>query len=146
MSPTSAVSHLFAVMPSRDTRAAASWYATLFGRPSDEEVGDEIIWEISETAWFVLAPHAEHAGHGIATLAVHDLDGVLERLRTYEEETATAAGAAGSEQYLVETYGNGVRHIAVRDPDGNSLALAEEPTPEEPTPEEPTPERIADEV
>ena len=27
----------------------------------------------------------------------------------------------------VETYGNGVRHVVVLDPDGNSLALAEPP-------------------
>jgi hypothetical protein len=27
----------------------------------------------------------------------------------------------------VETYGNGVRHVEVLDPDGNSLALAEVP-------------------
>jgi hypothetical protein len=27
----------------------------------------------------------------------------------------------------VETYGNGVRHVEVLDPDGNSLSLAEVP-------------------
>ena len=33
--------------------------------------------------------------------------------------------AHGIHHEPVETYGNGVRHVVVLDPDGNSLALAE---------------------
>lgn len=45
-----------------------------------------------------------------------DLNDILARL---------AAHGIGHEP--VETYGNGVRHVEVLDPDGNSLSLAEVP-------------------
>jgi hypothetical protein len=35
--------------------------------------------------------------------------------------------AHGIEHEPVETYGNGVRHVEVLDPDGNSLSLAQVP-------------------
>ncbi len=34
----------------------------------------------------------------------------------------------GVEHDPVQTYGNGVRHVVVLDPDGNGLPLAESPT------------------
>ncbi|WP_425465100.1 VOC family protein [Nonomuraea longispora] len=51
------------------------------------------------------------------TLGVSDLDDILARL-----------AARGITHEPVETYSNGVRHVAVLDPDGNSLSLAEAPT------------------
>ena len=36
--------------------------------------------------------------------------------------------ANGIDHEPVETYGNGVRHVVVLDPDRNSLSLAEAPT------------------
>jgi catechol 2,3-dioxygenase-like lactoylglutathione lyase family enzyme len=50
------------------------------------------------------------------TLGVPDLDDILARL-----------AAHGIRHEPVETYGNGVRHVVVLDPDGNSRALAEPP-------------------
>jgi catechol 2,3-dioxygenase-like lactoylglutathione lyase family enzyme len=50
------------------------------------------------------------------TLGVPDLDDILARL-----------AAHGIRHEPVVTYGNGVRHVVVLDPDGNSLALAEPP-------------------
>jgi len=46
-----------------------------------------------------------------------DLDEILARL-----------AAHGIDHEPVETYRNGVRHVVVLDPDGNSLSLAEGPT------------------
>ncbi len=48
------------------------------------------------------------------TLGVTDLDEILARLATH-----------GIGHKPVEIYGNGVRHVVVLDPDGNSLSLAE---------------------
>ena len=45
-----------------------------------------------------------------------DLDDILARLARH-----------GIEHQPVETYGNGVRHVEVLDPDGNSLSLAQVP-------------------
>jgi hypothetical protein len=47
---------------------------------------------------------------------VEGLDAILARLATH-----------GVDHEPVETYGNGVRHVVVLDPDGNSLSLAEAP-------------------
>jgi catechol 2,3-dioxygenase-like lactoylglutathione lyase family enzyme len=50
------------------------------------------------------------------TLGVTDLDTILARLAAHDIAHEP-----------VETYGNGVRHVVVPDPDGNSLSLAEAP-------------------
>ncbi|WP_200827266.1 VOC family protein [Thermomonospora echinospora] len=64
----------------------------------------------------VVDDRAERAGGAMITLGVTDLDDILARL---------AVHGIGHEP--VETYGNGVRHVVVRDPDGNSLSLAQAP-------------------
>ncbi|NBE99508.1 VOC family protein, partial [Nonomuraea sp. K271] len=56
-------------------------------------------------------------GCAVITLGVSDLDDILARL-----------AARGIAHEPVETYSNGVRHVVVLDPDGNSLSLAEAPT------------------
>jgi catechol 2,3-dioxygenase-like lactoylglutathione lyase family enzyme len=58
----------------------------------------------------------ERVGGAMITLGVPDLDDILARL-----------AAHGIRHEPVVTYGNGVRHVVVLDPDGNSLALAEPP-------------------
>ncbi|MEU0489295.1 VOC family protein [Nocardiopsis sp. NPDC006139] len=115
------MTHLYAVLPVTDVEASLGWYTALFGRPADEVVGEETMWRVDEAAWVVVAAHPDRAGGGILTLGVTGLDRILARL--------TAHGA-GREP--VETYGNGVRHVVARDPDGNSVSLAEAPPAESP--------------
>jgi predicted enzyme related to lactoylglutathione lyase len=110
------MTHLYSVLPVKDQDAALAWYAAFFGRPADEVVGDETMWMVTETAWVVLAPHEDAAGSGILTLGVEGLDEVLARITAH-----------GAEHEPVETYGDGVRHVVLRDPDGNSVSLAEAP-------------------
>jgi catechol 2,3-dioxygenase-like lactoylglutathione lyase family enzyme len=50
------------------------------------------------------------------TLAVAGLDALLERL-----------AAQRIDHEPIETYSNGVRHVNVPDPDGNTIAFAEPP-------------------
>ena len=59
--------------------------------------GEEILWEIDEHAWLFIEPDAARAGAGRITFEV------------------------------IETYSNGVRHVNVPDPDGNTIAFAEPP-------------------
>jgi catechol 2,3-dioxygenase-like lactoylglutathione lyase family enzyme len=112
----SAITHLFAGVPVSDLDAGIDWYTRLFGRPPDTRVGDEVLWEIDERAWLFLEPNAARAGAGRITLAVAGLDALLERL-------------AGEriEHEPIETYSNGVRHVSIPDPDGNTIAFAEPP-------------------
>ncbi|MEV8612580.1 VOC family protein [Amycolatopsis sp. NPDC051373] len=52
----------------------------------------------------------------MVTIGVTDLDEIFTRLATH-----------GITHEPVETYANGVRHVVVLDPDGNSLSLAQPP-------------------
>lgn len=111
------MTHLYCVVPVSDRAVALEWFAAFFGRPADEVIGDEALWEVSETAWVVVDEHAERADHAMLTLGVEGLDDILARLVAH-----------GADHEPVETYDNGVRHVVVVDPDGNSLSLAEAPT------------------
>ncbi|PXY36332.1 hypothetical protein BA062_13035 [Prauserella flavalba] len=110
------MTHLYSVVPVRDLAAALRWFAAFFGRPADERVGSEALWRVSDTAWIVVDEHPGRAGHALLTLGVTGLDAILARLVAH-----------GAEHEPVETYGNGVRHVVVVDPDGNRLSLAEAP-------------------
>jgi catechol 2,3-dioxygenase-like lactoylglutathione lyase family enzyme len=112
----SAITHLFAGVPVSDLDTSIDWYTRFFGRPPDNRVGDEVLWEIDEHAWLFIEPNAARAGAGRITLAVAGLDALLERL-----------AAQRIEHEPIETYSNGVRHVNVPDPDGNAIAFAEPP-------------------
>jgi hypothetical protein len=53
----------------------------------------------------------------MVTLGVNDIGDILDRL-----------AAHGITHEPVETYGNGVRHVVILDPDCNSLSLAQSPS------------------
>jgi predicted enzyme related to lactoylglutathione lyase len=110
------MTHLYCVVPVTDRAAALQWFAVFFGRPADEIVGSEALWQISETAWVVVDEHPERAGHALLTLGVEGLDEILARIVAH-----------GFGHQPVETYDNGVRHVVILDPDGNSLSLSEAP-------------------
>jgi catechol 2,3-dioxygenase-like lactoylglutathione lyase family enzyme len=112
----SAVTDLFAGVPVSDLDTSIDWYTRFFGRPPDSRVGEEVLWEIGEHAWLFIEPNAAQAGAGRITLAVAELDALLGRL-----------AAARIEHEPIETYSNGVRHVNVPDPDGNTIAFAEPP-------------------
>lgn len=110
------MTQLYCVVPVTDRAAALQWFAVFFGRPADEVVGSETLWQVTETAWVVVDEHPERAGHALLTLGVEGLDEILVRLVAH-----------GFGHQPVETYDNGVRHVVILDPDGNSLSLAEAP-------------------
>ncbi|MEV4394966.1 VOC family protein [Nonomuraea sp. NPDC049607] len=110
---------LYSVVCVRDRVAAQKWYEAFFGRPADEIVGEEHLWQVGENAWVVVDDRhmrAARVGGTMITFGVSGLDDILARLAEH-----------GIEHGPVETYGNGVRHVDVLDPDGNSLSLAEAP-------------------
>jgi catechol 2,3-dioxygenase-like lactoylglutathione lyase family enzyme len=110
---------LYSIMPVSDRTTALPWFAAFFGRPADVVIGEEHLWQVGENAWVVVDDRdvrADRVGQAMITLGVTDLDDILARL---------AAHNIGHEP--VETYSNGVRHVVVLDPDGNSLSLAQSP-------------------
>lgn len=108
---------VFAGIPVRDLERALDWYTTVLGRPADERVGDEAMWQMSEHTWVFVTRDSRRAGGGLMTLGATNLDACLARWLE-----------AGLEHEPVETYDNGVRHVTIIDPDGNSLSLAAAPT------------------
>ena len=110
---------LYSIMAVSDLAKSLEWFEAFFGRPADEVIGVEYLWQVGENAWIVIDDRymrAARVGGTMITLGVTDLDDILARL-----------AAHGIEHEPVETYGNGVRHVEVLDPDGNSLSLAEAP-------------------
>jgi len=110
---------LYSIMPVRDSAKAVTWFGAFFGRPADVVIGEEYLWQVGENAWLVVDDRevrASRVGQAMITLGVTDLDDIVARL-----------AAHGIEHEPVETYGNGVRHVVVLDPDGNSISLAQSP-------------------
>lgn len=112
----STMTHLYTVVPVRDLEQARDWYSRFFGRTADHEESGEVLWGVTETAWVALEADAGRAGTATMTIGVDDVDPLLERL-----------AGAGVPHEPVETYGNGVRHVVIPDPDGNRIALAAPP-------------------
>lgn len=105
---------LFAGIPVSDYARALDWYERLLGAaPSFLPDDTEAVWEVDEHRFlYIDVSRPERAGHAIQTLFVDDLD-------------ARVAGIAdrGIEPTERQTYGNGVRKVIYRDPDGNEIGF-----------------------
>ena len=70
------------------------------------------MWELAEHRYLYVEELPGRAGHALHTVFVDDLD---ERVKTIS--------ARGIEPASQETYGNGVRKVTYRDPDGNEIGF-----------------------
>src|SRR6266496_3212688 len=87
---------LYSIMCVSDRARAVAWFEVFFGRPADETIGEEYLWQVGENAWVVVDDRevrAKRVGGAMVTLGVTDLDEILARL---------AANGIGHEP--VETY------------------------------------------
>ena len=97
-----------------DVLKAAEWYERLFGRPADAAPMKGLAeWKFEDGGWLQVYQAPDRAGRGSCTLAVTDLAGEVSRLQQ--------AGFATSELTQTAT----VMVMMIKDPDGNSIALAE---------------------
>jgi len=100
-----------------DYRRALAWYERLLGsEPAFFPNATEAVWELAEHRYLYIEELPERAGHALHTVLVDDLD---ERVKTIS--------ARGIEPALQETYGNGVRKVTYRDPDGNEIGFGGAP-------------------
>ena len=103
--------YLFAGVAVTDLAAATAWYTRLFGAPPTFLPNDtEAVWDLAEHRAVFIELRPEHAGHARHTLFVDNLD-----------ETVAGIAERGLEPADRETYGNGVRKVVYRDPDGNEI-------------------------
>ena len=70
----------------------------------------EAVWELAEHRYLYIAELPEHAGHALLTVFIDDLDNRVGSIRARRIQPAAQ-----------ETYGNGVRKVIYRDPDGNEI-------------------------
>ncbi len=104
---------LFAGLAVSDIDAARAWYARLLGTgPSFEPHEREAVWTLAEARHVYVEERPDRAGSGQVTLFVDDLDAWVD-----------AVTARGVEPATRETYGNGVRKVTYRDPDGNEVGI-----------------------
>lgn len=105
---------VFAGIHVADWAAAQGWYERLLGRPADRRPMDGLAeWNLTAGGGIQVIGDAARAGTTVLTLSVDDLDGYANTLN----ERGIALGS-------IET-GAVSRFVAVNDPDGNTIMLAE---------------------
>jgi predicted enzyme related to lactoylglutathione lyase len=106
--------HVFAGIPTADYAAALPWYERLLGRPPDILPHEtEAMWTLTQGGSVYLVHDPKHAGGGVVTIAIDDLDALLVRVSAHRIEPAQIdAMAAG-------------RKASFTDADGNLIAFVE---------------------
>jgi catechol 2,3-dioxygenase-like lactoylglutathione lyase family enzyme len=111
---------LFAGIAVSDFSRAVDWYERLLGEPRSFEATDtEYVWTLSEHRSIYVELLPQRAGYAMVTAFFadpHDLDRFVE-----------SAAARGIHHETTETYGNGVRKVIYRDPDGNEVGFGGRP-------------------
>ena len=108
--------HLFAGLRVRDFNAARSWYERLLGEPAFFPHATEAVWTLADDRSIYVVEHPESAGRSVVTILLDELDGRV-----------AAIAARGLEPAARETYGNGMRKVVYRDPDGNEVGFGGAP-------------------
>jgi catechol 2,3-dioxygenase-like lactoylglutathione lyase family enzyme len=108
---------LFAGIPVSDYQRALTWYESPLGsEPAFLPNAIEAVWELAEHRYLYIKEQPESPGHALHTMFVDDL---IDRV-----ESITVRGIEPASQ---ETYGNGVRKVIYRDPDGNEVGFGGTP-------------------
>ena len=107
---------LFAGVAVSDFGRAVDWFERLLGEPRTFEATDtDYVWTLSEHRSIYVELLPERAGHAMVTAFFadpYDLDRFVE-----------SAAARGIQPEMTQTYGNGVRKVIYRDPDGNEVGF-----------------------
>jgi glyoxylase I family protein len=105
------INHVLAVVPASDLQRSEQWYASLFGRPADNNPMPTLVeWQVLPGAWVQVFSDADRAGSGLLNFAVDDLETHLAEV-----------GARGIEADEIAEAAKGVRTCTVVDPDGNTI-------------------------
>ena len=111
------VTHVFAGIAVSDFTAARDWYERLFDSPPDMfPTEGEAVWRPTASASIYITVDPERAGRALLTLAVKDLEN--ERTKLVQRGLVVEDGAVP----------HGPRTLIVRDPDGNTIKLFEDPS------------------
>ena len=107
------IKHVLAVVPVSDIDRSEQWYASLFGRPADNNPMRSLVeWQVLPGAWVQVFSDPDRAGRGLLNFAVDDL----------ENHLAEIGGRGIGSDEIVDA-SKGVRTSSVTDPDGNTIAF-----------------------
>jgi catechol 2,3-dioxygenase-like lactoylglutathione lyase family enzyme len=107
---------LFAGIAVSDFSRAVDWYERLLGEPRTFEATDtEYVWTLSEHRSIYVELLPERAGYAMVTAFFADPNDL--------DRFVKSAAARGIQPETTETYGNGVRKVIYRDPDGNEVGF-----------------------
>ncbi len=108
---------LFAGLAVSEHQRALIWYKLLLGsEPAFLPNATEAVWELAGHRYLYLAELPGRAGRALVTVFVDDLDDRVGSIR-----------ARGIQPAAQETYGNSVRKVIYRDPDGNEIGFGGAP-------------------
>jgi catechol 2,3-dioxygenase-like lactoylglutathione lyase family enzyme len=110
-----AIDVLFAGIPVAELDQALDWYERFLGAPPDMAPHErERAWQLTSDGWLYVLEDPEHAGGGLVTLLVDDLDARIGELK-----------GRGIQVGEVEHLNESTRKLEVADPDGNRIGLGE---------------------
>jgi glyoxylase I family protein len=107
------IKHVLAVVPVSEIDRSQRWYASLLGRPADNNPMPSLVeWQVLPGAWVQVFSDPDRAGRGLLNFAVDDLESHLAEI-----------GGRGIETNEIADASKGVRTSTVIDPDGNTIAF-----------------------
>ncbi|MBC8071830.1 MAG: VOC family protein [Deltaproteobacteria bacterium] len=120
-SEQSPITNVLAVVCVTDVERARGWYERALGRPVDREPMEGCLeWQLGDGGGLQVIADPEHAGHGMVTLGVDDIDAHVAVLRGRGLEVDGTHEGDMPE-------GATIRIAQLRDPDGNLVTFGEEP-------------------
>ena len=112
------IKNALASLAVKDLRLSSHWYQNLLGKPADSTPMDEVAeWQFQHGGWLQLYQSTDRIGLGSVTLAVEDLEQLLVEL----EKLGICPGTRMDNDR--------VKLVMIKDPDGNSIALAQTKNP-----------------
>jgi hypothetical protein len=106
---------LFVGLAVSDFHASLAWYERFFDRAADVVAHEtEVMWQITDRGWLYVLRDVDHAGNGIVTLAVPDI-----------EDAVSALAARDIAIGPIQPEGDAGRKAVALDPDDNAIAIIE---------------------
>ena len=107
------IDNVLASVAVKDLNVARAWYSRLLGSDGSSPMPEVVEWSFDGGGSLQVYQLAERAGHGSCTLAVHDIDTEVRKLKAMGVDTSQRSSS------------DRVKTVMVTDPDGNHIALAE---------------------
>ena len=111
------ITNAIASVAVRDLNTAIKWYEALFSKAPTRPMPEVAEWSFERGGWLQVYQLHERAGSCSCTLAVSNIEEEVARLKKMNIDTSH------------RTSTEKVKTLMIKDPDGNSIALAEATDP-----------------